>query len=162
MIRAALVLALGVIASPSLAQEITLETLPALDDSMPAEEETLEENIPLSLQDLPDSETSTTEALRAAIAPAGILRVLDRVTGELVDMELASGQSTGYGRIEIALTECRFPEDDPSSDAFAYVTVRNAGVAAPVFDGWMVASSPALNALDHPRYDVWVLRCKSE
>lgn len=23
----------------------------------------------------------------------------------------------------------------------------------------MTASSPALSALDHPRYDVWVLRC---
>ena len=27
------------------------------------------------------------------------------------------------------------------------------------FSGWMVASSPALNALDHSRYDIWVLRC---
>ncbi|MGB0800115.1 MAG: DUF2155 domain-containing protein, partial [Planktomarina sp.] len=27
--------------------------------------------------------------------------------------------------------------------------------------GWMVASSPALNALEHPRYDIWVLRCKT-
>ncbi|MGB1970407.1 MAG: DUF2155 domain-containing protein, partial [Paracoccaceae bacterium] len=27
------------------------------------------------------------------------------------------------------------------------------------FMGWMVASSPALNPLDHRRYDVWVLRC---
>jgi hypothetical protein len=25
----------------------------------------------------------------------------------------------------------------------------------------MVASSPALSALDHPRYDVWVMRCSS-
>jgi len=32
-------------------------------------------------------------------------------------------------------------------------------VDKPVFKGWMIASSPALNALDHPRYDVWVLRC---
>ena len=28
-----------------------------------------------------------------------------------------------------------------------------------LFDGWMIASSPALNALDHPRYDVWVIGC---
>jgi hypothetical protein len=32
-------------------------------------------------------------------------------------------------------------------------------VTDPVFSGWMVASSPALSALDHPRYDVWVLNC---
>jgi hypothetical protein len=32
----------------------------------------------------------------------------------------------------------------------------------PVFSGWMIASSPALNAMDHPRYDVWLLRCQTE
>jgi len=26
----------------------------------------------------------------------------------------------------------------------------------------MIASSPALNALDHPRYDVWVMRCTTD
>ena len=29
----------------------------------------------------------------------------------------------------------------------------------PVFVGWMIATSPALSAMDHPRYDVWVLNC---
>ena len=28
-----------------------------------------------------------------------------------------------------------------------------------VFSGWMFASSPALNPLEHPVYDVWVLSC---
>ncbi|MGB0439332.1 MAG: DUF2155 domain-containing protein [Paracoccaceae bacterium] len=31
----------------------------------------------------------------------------------------------------------------------------------PVFEGWIIASSPALNAMDHARYDVWVLRCNT-
>lgn len=29
-----------------------------------------------------------------------------------------------------------------------------------VFKGWMFASSPSLNALEHPVYDVWVIDCK--
>jgi hypothetical protein len=32
---------------------------------------------------------------------------------------------------------------------------------APVFQGWLIGSAPALHALDHPRYDVWVLRCNN-
>ena len=28
-----------------------------------------------------------------------------------------------------------------------------------LFTGWMFASSPALSALEHPVYDVWVLDC---
>ena len=45
-------------------------------------------------------------------------------------------------------------------EAYAYLTiVEEANTAAPVFQGWMIASSPALNAMDHARFDVWVLRC---
>lgn len=99
---------------------------------------------------------------RAETGTGAVVRVLDRVSGELSDLDLSNGQSGTYGRIEIALTECRYPADNPASDAFAFLTIRYAGTDAPLFEGWMIASSPALSALDHPRYDVWVLRCKRE
>ncbi|HOP18997.1 MAG TPA: DUF2155 domain-containing protein [Parvularculaceae bacterium] len=31
-----------------------------------------------------------------------------------------------------------------------------------IFSGWMFASSPALNPLEHAVYDVWVIDCKTE
>jgi hypothetical protein len=30
-----------------------------------------------------------------------------------------------------------------------------------IFSGWMFASSPALNGVEHPVYDVWVIDCKT-
>lgn len=110
------------------------------------------------LEVTPTIETQETRETAVA-APGAVLRVLDRVSGALNDLTLTNGQTTGFGRIEITLGECRFPAENPSSDAYAYVTIRNAGADVPVFEGWMIASSPALNALDHPRYDVWVMRC---
>ena len=92
-------------------------------------------------------------------APGGILRWLDKVTGETADIELADGQSALSGRLTIQLDECRYPTANPASDAFAHLTVMEEGQGAPAFSGWMVASSPALSALEHPRYEVWVLRC---
>lgn len=94
-----------------------------------------------------------------ADADAGILRWLDKLTGETADIELTTGQEAVSGRLSIRLDACRYPADNPSSDAEAHLTIRDASVADPVFQGWMIASSPALSALDHPRYDVWVLRC---
>jgi hypothetical protein len=94
-----------------------------------------------------------------ADAEAGILRWLDKLTGETADIELARGQEAVSGRLTIRLDACRYPADNPASDAQAHLTISDAGVSAPVFAGWMVASSPALSALDHARYDVWVLRC---
>ena len=97
---------------------------------------------------------------RAQAAPGAVLRALDKITGETTDIEIGRGQLARYGFLQIILGECRFPEGNPNSDAFALIEVRDNRQEQPVFVGWMVASSPALNAMDHPRYDVWVLRCK--
>ncbi|WP_425074952.1 DUF2155 domain-containing protein [Sagittula sp. S175] len=91
-----------------------------------------------------------------------VLRALDKLNAKVGDFTLANGQSEAMGLIEVSLRECRYPVDDPTGNAYAFLTIREAGVAQPVFQGWMVASSPALNPLDHPRYDVWVLRCTTE
>lgn len=95
----------------------------------------------------------------AAKASGAVLRALDKSTGVVTDIELQSGQSTRHGLLEIALQECRYPDGDAAGDAFAHVVLRDPRQDEPLFSGWMVASSPALNALDHPRYDVWVMRC---
>ncbi|WP_425099691.1 DUF2155 domain-containing protein [Tropicibacter sp. S64] len=88
-----------------------------------------------------------------------VLRVLDKLNAKVNDVTLANGSSVQQGLIEIVLSECRFPVGNPAGDAYAFLTIREAGVAQPVYRGWMIASSPALNPLDHPRYDVWVMRC---
>jgi len=95
-------------------------------------------------------------------APAAILRGLDKVDGSLTDMEMTTGESRIYGRLQIMMGECRYPVGNPSGNAYAYLTIREGDAEVPIFAGWMIAKTPALNALDHARYDVWVLRCKTE
>lgn len=87
------------------------------------------------------------------------VRGLDKISGDVRDLEIGAGQVGTYGRLTIEISECRVPRANPSGDAFAFLTIRHEGVDAPVFSGWMFASSPALNAFDHHRYDVWLLRC---
>ena len=90
-----------------------------------------------------------------------VLRALDKVSGLVQDVEIAQGATAEYDRLDITLSECRFPAGNPSGDAYAHLTIRDRQADQIVFDGWMIASAPALNALDHARYDVWVLRCKT-
>ena len=95
----------------------------------------------------------------AADGPGARLRLLDKVTGRVPALPRANGQSQPVGKLTIRADACRYPADNPTADASAHLTIHDASQAEPMFKGWMVASSPALSALDHPRYDVWVMRC---
>ncbi|WP_312527508.1 DUF2155 domain-containing protein [Paracoccus sp. (in: a-proteobacteria)] len=94
-------------------------------------------------------------------APGAKLRGLDKITGKTQDITLANGEAFALGRLEIRLGECRFPQDNPSSDAYAELIVNDTTLNRMVFSGWMIASSPAISALDDARYDVWVMSCTS-
>lgn len=107
-------------------------------------------------------------AAALAAAPAGaqdvvsaqgvILRGLDKVSGQTADVTLLTGETAAFGPLSITLGDCRYPADNPSADAFANLDIYDPAGNL-LFGGWMVASSPALSALDHPRYDIWVLSC---
>ena len=94
-----------------------------------------------------------------AAASGAQMRFLDKLTGAVIDTNMATGQTATLGRLTIQMNECRYPADNQTAEALALITVIDNSSPDPVFNGWMVASSPALSALDHPRYDVWVLRC---
>lgn len=113
---------------------------------------------------------SLTLALLLALSPAAaqepaergtgaVLRGLDKINGEVEDVRLVNGAHVSLGRLQIRLTECRHPAGNPAGDAWAFLEITEEGRPEPVFRGWMIASSPALNPLDHTRYDIWVLRC---
>ena len=93
------------------------------------------------------------------IADGALLRGLDKVSGEVVDFGLKSGDTFTLWKLDIKLSECRYPISNPAGDAFAHLTISQDKSESGLFRGWMVASSPALNPLEHARYDVWVIRC---
>jgi hypothetical protein len=105
------------------------------------------------------SDTPAITTTGTATGAGAVLRVLDKINGEVMDLTLPNGTGGVAWRIEVELGECRYPAGNPAGDAFAFVTLRQTSAADPLFRGWMIASAPALNALDHPRYDVWVIRC---
>ena len=97
-------------------------------------------------------------------AQFALLRGLDRINGTIEDILITIGETITYERLEVTLLACRYPQGDINSDAFAQLIIRDIRDIredAPKFIGWMFASSPALSALDHPRYDIWVLSCQS-
>lgn len=104
--------------------------------------------------------TTTVTSTEVAVtkAPGAKLRGLDEVSGTITDLTVRNGDQVAFGDMKITVSDCRVPTDNPSADAFAHLSVTGTDGKG-IFDGWMIASSPALSAMDHPRYDVWVLSC---
>jgi hypothetical protein len=89
---------------------------------------------------------------------------LDKVTGRVNTMSGQVDAPARFGTLEIVPRACfaRPPEEPPENAAFVEIfDIPENGQKTKVFSGWMFASSPALSALDHPVYDLWVLRCES-
>lgn len=98
---------------------------------------------------------------RIGTGEGAVLRGLDRVAGTTEDITLRRGESTRVGHLVVLLEDCRYPVENPAGEAYAWIDIFDTRVDDMIFSGWMIASSPALNALDHARYDLWVLRCNT-
>lgn len=111
----------------------------------------------------PGGEQRVLSEAATALDNAAILQGLDKITARISTFEAPIGSAVHFGSLEIVARACdkRPPEETPESAAFLeIVDVRPDSPAVPLFTGWMFASSPALSAVEHPVYDVWVVDCK--
>jgi hypothetical protein len=100
----------------------------------------------------------------APVAIGVILGGLDKVAARTAKFEVNLKQKVFYNTLIVTALACktRPPEEPPESAAFLEIQERKSdGTVQKIFSGWMFASSPALNALEHPVYDVWVVNCKT-
>lgn len=96
--------------------------------------------------------------------PVAVLQGLDKVTARISTVTAPVGEAVGFGTLWITVETCQEhpPTLAPESAAFMVIEDQPPDEQRRrVFSGWMFASSPALNALEHPVYDVWVLSCRS-
>jgi hypothetical protein len=92
-----------------------------------------------------------------------VLQGLDKVTGRVLTIDAPVGATIHFGTLEIIARTCRKrpPEEQPEAAAFLDIwEIKRGEPATSLFRGWMFASSPALSALEHPVYDIWVLDCE--
>lgn len=94
---------------------------------------------------------------------AAVLQGLDKTTARVSTIEVPVGRLARFGTLEITARAChkKPPTETPESAAYLeIVDVRPDSPAVRVFNGWMFASSPAVSAMEHPVYDVWVIDCR--
>lgn len=90
---------------------------------------------------------------------AVLLQALDKTTGRTSFLTVKVNEPYSYGDLEVYVEKCmkRPPEETPENSVFINVAEKT---GEQIFKGWMFSSNPALSAMEHPVYDIWVVECK--
>ena len=103
------------------------------------------------------------------IGDVGTFQGLDKVTARIKTFEIKVGVPKRFGILDINLQKCVYskPLDEPESISYIKVLDLSDKYSVSenklsIFEGWIFASSPALNAMEHPVYDVSLISCKKD
>ncbi|MDD3668955.1 MAG: DUF2155 domain-containing protein [Alphaproteobacteria bacterium] len=91
-----------------------------------------------------------------------LLRAVDKITGRVSDIHAAVGRPARFGDLVVTPHRClkKPPEETPENAAFLHISEKSGdGAENVVFNGWMFSSNPALSAMDHAVYGIWVIEC---
>jgi len=130
-------------------------------------DQTIKEDLPppLSSTDLVSPPEEDDFAPEKNIVTNGVtLQGLDKQTARVFIIDAAVGQTIEFGTLKIVVQHCEKSPVEDRQESMAFIKiVEEKPSCAPkkLFSGWMFASSPALSALDHPVYDVWIKDCKT-
>ena len=93
------------------------------------------------------------------------LKALDKITAKTSAIRLAVGEKEFFGPLEIKALKCQLSENKYSIDTVAYLQVKDLSAKDNnqvfLFNGWTFASSPTLQSIDHPIYDLWIVGCEN-
>ena len=106
------------------------------------------------------------DAAKPAGPPVLLLRGLDKITGRATEFLAPMNKIVHYATFDIVARFCYSTPASETPETSAFVQITDKGpegtASRQFFSGWMYASSPGLNAVQHPLYDVWVKRCITE
>ena len=93
------------------------------------------------------------------------LKALDKITAKTTAIRLGVGEKKLFGPLEIKALKCQLSENSDTIDTVAYLQVKDLSSRDNnqvfLFNGWTFASSPTLQSIDHPIYDLWITSCEN-
>jgi len=91
------------------------------------------------------------------------LKALDKITAKTSSIRMAVGDKKFFGPLEIKALKCQISEGTDTTDTVAYIQVKDLSAKDNnqvfLFNGWSFVSSPTLQSIDHPVYDLWITSC---
>ena len=141
------------------------ETVPnetILIDEFEGLTEEFDGSLPSTLFDVPVIELpSSNLAPSTRVMRIGRFTLLHKVTAKIRPLELRLDEPVEIDDLRITMHDCRStpPEEPPETKAFLTILEITNSEENRLFNGWMFASSPGINALEHAVYDLWPKAC---
>ncbi len=96
--------------------------------------------------------------------PVAVFTGLDKITGRIITFDVLVDETVQFGALQVTPRNCHTRPPTEPEQTIAFVEIDEITLANKIqriFTGWMYASSPGLNAVEHPVYDVWLIDCKA-
>jgi len=95
--------------------------------------------------------------------PVAVFSGLDKITARITNFDVYVDETVQFGALQITPRACYTRPATETQRTTVFVEVDQVslrGQVTRIFTGWMFADSPALNAIDHAVYDIWLVDCK--
>ena len=115
-------------------------------------------------QPAPNTALNARAVSSASLKPTLLLRGLDKITGRAFDIVAPLNTPVKFATLTVTARYCYSTPPSETPETAAFVQIEDNRPDKPkreVFSGWMYASSPGLNGMQHPLYDVWVIFCRT-
>ena len=93
---------------------------------------------------------------------AALMQAMDKVTGRVNKVTVPVNSKVMYGDFSLVLRACKKRPAEEAPENFAFVDVSDKSFGSDeynIFRGWILSSTPGINAIEHPIYDMWLLEC---
>lgn len=90
---------------------------------------------------------------------AAVVKIMNKDAGKVQQVLIPVNQEVQFEKIFINVRSCKQTDPFQAEDFFAFLEISERDKGQ-IFGGWMSRNEPGQNPLQHPDYDVWLVKCE--
>lgn len=88
-----------------------------------------------------------------------VVRVLNKDAGKVQEINIPVGSEAQLEKLFINVRTCQQTDPFQAEDFFAFIEIAESDKGQ-IYGNWMSRNEPGQNPLQHPDYDVWLVKCE--
>jgi hypothetical protein len=88
-----------------------------------------------------------------------LVRIMNKDAGKVQEIKIPVNQNVDFEKIHVSIRACKQSDPFDAENFFAFVEIseQDKGI---IFSNWMNRNEPGENPLQHPDYDLWLVKCE--